>query len=285
MERIIERVIIFLVKLHLLLILIPWLAHAQVMHELCQSSCGNIDIIFPFGIGEGCYMDKHFEVTCNHSFDPPKPFLTSKNMELLGQEYSPEGQFQVSNPVVRSGCNKTSGDMEVSFSGTPFIFSNDYNMFTAVGCNNYATLSTAGDIVGGCLSICPPTHRAANASGSGCYVLGCCQITIPPYMQSFVANITNPFPSSNNNEENDCKSAFMVDRYWFANQSSLERRLHDSMDHVPATLEWARDQGYCRINNVSNISFTNASNYYWKELNTSQVCICSCYGTGAYSLV
>ena len=78
MERIIERVIIVLVKLHLLLILIPWLAHAQARHpEPCQSICGDVSFRFPFGTRKGCYMNKHFEVACNYSFNTPKLFLTS----------------------------------------------------------------------------------------------------------------------------------------------------------------------------------------------------------------
>ena len=125
------------------------------------------------------------------------------------------------------------------------------------------------------MSICSPTYKTATASGSGCYGLGCCQTTFPPHMQSFVVNMANPFPSSNNNEEDDCKSAFMVDRYWLR-----ERKLDDvyNMDHVPAMLEWATEQGSCRINDVYNISFTIDNKYYWKELNKSQVCICGCEG-------
>ncbi|XVF40928.1 hypothetical protein PTKIN_Ptkin01aG0240100 [Pterospermum kingtungense] len=40
----------------------------------CQPKCGNHTIDYPFGIGEGCYIEG-FEISCNTSYDPPKPFL------------------------------------------------------------------------------------------------------------------------------------------------------------------------------------------------------------------
>jgi hypothetical protein len=58
-------------------------AIAQVQDELpttlpgCQSKCGNISIPFPFGMKPGCFRDG-FQVTCDHSFQPPRAFLAYK---------------------------------------------------------------------------------------------------------------------------------------------------------------------------------------------------------------
>ncbi|CAN6180763.1 unnamed protein product [Urochloa humidicola] len=49
-------------------------------HELpitrpgCPDKCGNISIPFPFGMKPGCFREG-FEVTCDHSFQPPRAFL------------------------------------------------------------------------------------------------------------------------------------------------------------------------------------------------------------------
>ncbi|KAJ9166539.1 hypothetical protein P3X46_021279 [Hevea brasiliensis] len=266
--------IIASVKLHAILIL--WLTPAlavaaSLANPTCQDICGGVVITFPFGIGKGCYMSESFEVTCNYSFTPPKPFLASINMELLS--VLTRSQVQVNNPVISSNCSdKTSNIRGVSLSDSPFVFSDASNRFTAMGCDNYAMLLQGlGNTVGGCLSIC---LSGSNTTTSGCYGLNCCQAEIPPYVQSFEANMTNPF--GHTEDRGGCKSAFMVDQDWFKSQSSTSRSLDDlkQMDRVPAVLDWAVDQGYCDISKASNISCTPDGIYCWKEFNRSQVCIC-----------
>ncbi|GJY95191.1 wall-associated receptor kinase 2-like protein [Tanacetum coccineum] len=50
----------------------------------CQTHCGNITVPYPFGIGKdtGCYLDGDFYLNCNTSFDPPKLFIMSGNLEI-----------------------------------------------------------------------------------------------------------------------------------------------------------------------------------------------------------
>ncbi|KAK2980028.1 hypothetical protein RJ640_020054, partial [Escallonia rubra] len=38
-----------------------------------------LTVPYPFGIGigSGCSLDPWFDITCNHTFNPPKPFITS----------------------------------------------------------------------------------------------------------------------------------------------------------------------------------------------------------------
>jgi hypothetical protein len=40
----------------------------------CPDKCGNISIPFPFGLKPGCFLEG-FQITCNHSFQPPRAFL------------------------------------------------------------------------------------------------------------------------------------------------------------------------------------------------------------------
>ncbi|PUZ68740.1 hypothetical protein GQ55_2G052900 [Panicum hallii var. hallii] len=53
-------------------------------HELpitrpdCPDKCGNISIPFPFGMTPGCFREG-FQVTCDHSFQPPRAFLAAKD--------------------------------------------------------------------------------------------------------------------------------------------------------------------------------------------------------------
>ncbi|XBJ13781.1 hypothetical protein VPH35_005904 [Triticum aestivum] len=58
-------------------------AAIAAQHELpfarpgCPDRCGNTRIPFPFGMKPGCFREG-FEVTCNHSFHPPRAFLGDK---------------------------------------------------------------------------------------------------------------------------------------------------------------------------------------------------------------
>ena len=40
----------------------------------CPDKCGDISIPFPFGLKRGCFLEG-FQVTCDHSFKPPRAFL------------------------------------------------------------------------------------------------------------------------------------------------------------------------------------------------------------------
>lgn len=48
----------------------------------CPQKCGNITVTYPFGIGEGCYIAKGNDINCNTSFNPPKPFIGTGNIEV-----------------------------------------------------------------------------------------------------------------------------------------------------------------------------------------------------------
>lgn len=113
-------------KLLVLLILVcvtaPPAMAASLANPVCQDKCGDVNFYFTFGVGEGCYMNKSFEVVCNDSFTPPKPFLKSINMELLALVSSSDAVL-VNNPVIHSDCgDKVSTNRGVNMSGTGFVY-------------------------------------------------------------------------------------------------------------------------------------------------------------------
>ena len=89
-----------------------------------NSSCGNLEIPYPFGIGPHCYMDKLFEVVCNGTGSSAKAFLTSINKEVLQINISKRPScptVQVQMPIIYSNnCRSSGSGAALNISGSPF---------------------------------------------------------------------------------------------------------------------------------------------------------------------
>jgi hypothetical protein len=66
-------------------VLLQLLHAGEVGQEIadCSTHCGNISISCPFGIEPGCYH-LGFNLSCDHSHNPPKLFLGDGTVEVLG---------------------------------------------------------------------------------------------------------------------------------------------------------------------------------------------------------
>uniref|UniRef100_A0A2P2MW57 Kinase n=1 Tax=Rhizophora mucronata TaxID=61149 RepID=A0A2P2MW57_RHIMU len=251
-----------LLRVILLLWLTEALAEAESLAKRgCPDRCGDVAIPFPFGIGPNCCMNEGFAVDCNDTFRPPKPFLASIEMELLG--VSVQGLVQVNNPVhsyYNCSDNTSSSTQEIDMSGTPFVYSSAHNRFTATGCGNYALLRNDTDPIGGCHSFCYNGSRKSD----GCYGLGCCQTTIPPYIKSFISNIEEV-----SRDFCDDLTAFIVDQDWF----DPAQPNPELPEYVPAVLEWGAFQGYCSRPKTSAL-FCSRNGYCWTQLSERHLCVC-----------
>ncbi|BFG25716.1 hypothetical protein CerSpe_119900 [Prunus speciosa] len=221
----------------------------------CQSQCGDVAIPYPFGIGANCYVDEWFSISCNETFNPPKPFLNSTKLEVLDVS-TLLGTVRVNFPV-NSTCGDRSSANVMSMEGSPFVFSQADNRFTGVGCNNLALMTLLnGSTIGGCLSFC--FSGSTGGSSTTCNGIDCCQTTIPSDLQAF--NTTMESIEARENSEG-CKYAFLVDQQWFesnvrvAKASAIQNR-----DNFPVVLEWRIDRWkYDSLVMNKSISFNNST--------------------------
>ncbi|KAF8655695.1 hypothetical protein HU200_061017 [Digitaria exilis] len=129
----------------------------------CLDKCGNVSIPYPFGIGDACSFSPNFTVTCNNSFQPPRPTIGDPSTavaEIIDfslehgemRVYSDVSYYCFTSNTTISDSNIAGFDLE----GTPFIVSASRNSFTVIGCN------TLG-LIGGY------THNNPDLSVAGCY--------------------------------------------------------------------------------------------------------------------
>ncbi|XP_076953211.1 wall-associated receptor kinase 2-like [Bidens hawaiensis] len=159
----------------------------------CPTHCGNVKVPYPFGIGynKGCSLDNSFYVTCNKSYEPPKLFLLSSNIEIYNIS---DSEFRIHSGVAYR-CYKSNGTILEEFEWwsrlvSPFTFSQK-NKFTVLGCDDYSLIrGTKGtDFSSGCLGLCGKAEDVPN--DGQCSGSGCCQTSIPKGLDYYNVTLHN----------------------------------------------------------------------------------------------
>ncbi|KAL6859020.1 hypothetical protein ACP4OV_018022 [Aristida adscensionis] len=154
----------------------------------CTRRCGNIAVPYPFGVEPGCYLADWFNLTCDHTYRPPRLFLGDGTIQVL--EISiPDGKVRINSSRLLYALGLGSSSANATWGkglpeGGPYFVSPTNNL-ALVGCGCQVDLRGGEDnsLIGSCAVICPLDgngHIVVNASSaaSACTGSGCCQVNI-----------------------------------------------------------------------------------------------------------
>ncbi|POO01983.1 Wall-associated receptor kinase [Trema orientale] len=252
------------------------------MPEGCSDSCGALRIPYPFGTTPGCYYSPSFHLTCNHTFDPPKPFFHGSNVSILNISLE-RGELRVETVVARDCYNKAGNLLaEESY---PYSYTRTHtkfplsqrNKFTGVGCDTVGLIGGNGAryYATGCVALCNQTHDIVNGSCSG---IGCCQMGIPQGITHYLT-IAQSLTKNHSavHDFNPCGFAFVAEQDAY-NFSALDLRNLQNREKFPVVLDWALGYltceeakrnltGYaCRARNSVCLNSNNGAGYRCKCL-------------------
>ncbi|KAI6689482.1 hypothetical protein NL676_026310 [Syzygium grande] len=215
---------------------------SQTVSSNCQETCGDVAVPYPFGIGDGCYLNEYFSIHCNvTAASTPKPYLWSSESDIEVLDISLDGELRIYT-YIGEDCYTESGVQQQprTFAYTvlsAFPFSNTKNKFTAIGCDTVAVIagSNGQGFSSGCLSVCTGMDDVTDGACDG---IGCCQTSIPEMLLNYNASVVSLNNHTNVWTFNPCSYAFLVeDKSFNFSREDLNGMRNRAV--VPSVLDWA----------------------------------------------
>nr|DAD37371.1 TPA_asm: hypothetical protein HUJ06_008012 [Nelumbo nucifera] len=233
-------------------------------------------------MGSGCFMDEPFEIICNSSFNPPRPFLAAHTSKEVIEVSLEQHYVRIFRTFVTQNCydsHSGQGSIYSSHSSnyTPFTFSATLNKFIAIGCDILAYISAddSENYTAGCVSLCPTTIPDVNSSSSSCSGLGCCRTSIPKGIYFYNLYIHSINTNERTWSSESCSVAFLAAQDFSDFNKFLSinnKELHNQK--YPVVLDWGVGNGTCEESRKNK----NSSTYACGDANT--YCIDSDSGSG-----
>ncbi|KAI3858402.1 hypothetical protein MKW92_004685 [Papaver armeniacum] len=285
----------FLIQISCWLTLVSCVAALGDTKQGCQAKCGNISVPYPFGITPGGEDDTRgaggcsihgvgygYNVNCNTSYDPPKLFMGTGNIEILSIS---ETEMRITNMVPRI-CNSNSDPEKnhsfISFdlSSTQFTFSDTKNRFFLVGCDSggvfvgYDQLGKSDSTQ--CISICTSLELKQEGSCNG---TGCCQITIPKRIQKYQTGVVKPDDNTTDTSFlsfNPCVFAFVAEYEQFRFSISYLLAMPEDRD-IPIVVDWAVGNKTCEEAKKDPTTFACQENSRCSDSTKNSGYHCTCF--------
>ncbi|XP_048503184.2 wall-associated receptor kinase 2-like [Beta vulgaris subsp. vulgaris] len=215
----------------------------------CLDKCGDVTIPYPFGIGldGACSLNQPYNINCNTSYEPPKPFIGRTNLEIM--DISDSGEMRIVNfmatrcyqggQVVESSQSTIAA--HISVNTLPLVFSDTANKFTVIGCDDLALVGDTDGHTSGCIATCTSLEDVIKYNGS-CSGIGCCQTAIPKGVKLFLTSLESLHNHTNVSDFNTCGAAFLAEENKFtfnvADLSNHSAFIDRTIASVPVVLDW-----------------------------------------------
>uniref|UniRef100_A0ACD5YH21 Uncharacterized protein n=1 Tax=Avena sativa TaxID=4498 RepID=A0ACD5YH21_AVESA len=240
----------------------------------CPSQCGDVDIPFPFGIGDQCALHSGFNLSCTTVNGTTKPFAGIVEVTNISVAH---GTAWMNARTLSWRCSfpSTDGTQTQHFDGslnltyTPYWVSEVENKIIVIGCNTLAYMMSSS-YVSGCYSTC----ANGNLENGVCSGAGCCQADAPKGMRSFSGYFNEAY---NTTSQYNSPCSYMVlmknDTFRFKTSYVDSTVFYDAYNGtVPIVLNWEIHRTTCEV------AMQNMSSYACISINSE--CLNSANGKG-----
>ncbi|XP_047047688.1 wall-associated receptor kinase 2-like [Lolium rigidum] len=229
----------------------------------CPSSCGNVSVPYPFGIGPDpvCYLPG-FNLTCDRTRGQERLLIGGSGATLEVMEISlanstvrvmdTAGAVTITNQATAPGTVDAKGAWSGLGAGAlegPFVVSPTRNRFLVTGCNVQGTLlGEGGNLIVGCSSFCAITDNFGRATTrspenvAACAGDGCCETPIPIGRPSYAVGLT-PLDKEQEMDQVVPIEVRVAEAGWFEGASAAllnySSRATSRRMAIPVVLEWA----------------------------------------------
>ncbi|KAF8781090.1 hypothetical protein HU200_001065 [Digitaria exilis] len=259
----------------------PWLVHSIFLLQLCllaiwdwelatadelpaqrsagcQSKCGNVDIPYPFGIGDQCAIHHGFDINCKAVDGTERPFKGP--FEVTKISVADAKAWMKMNISWRCyGQTDTRNMREYmlmqNFINTPFRFSETDNKIFVLGCYTTGYMTTLSYVLG-CFSTCY-SEREPPRNGS-CSGAGCCKVDLPKDQVYFKAFFNEYY-----NTTVGCSYIVVMEEKKFSYKTTYAHSTtfwDDYKGQVPVVMNWTIRPYSCKDAKKNTNSYACVSN-------------------------
>ncbi|BAT08562.1 Os09g0471550 [Oryza sativa Japonica Group] len=210
----------------------------------CQTRCGNLDIPFPFGIGDQCAIHGGFGLDCKNDSGTYRtfigPFEVTKISVPDAKAWMKMGiSWQCYDPVTKQMNDSMVGQ---NFTNTPYRFSYEDNKIFVIGCNTMAYMRGVSYVIG-CLSTCSDEPTNGSCSGAGC-----CSVDVPPDLGYVEAYFNKDYNTSQIWNYSRCGYLVVMEKAAFRYSTTYIPSINFWNDYngtVPAVMDWVIRRETC----------------------------------------